>query len=67
MNIEAVATTVAMTTARTAKAGIATPSIATLVKVANTPPAGVNAPYIQLWKAAANDPVRKSTISTSAQ
>lgn len=65
-NIEAVATIVAMTAARAAKGGIATPSIPTLVKVANMPPAGVNAPYIQPWKAAAKDPVRKSTISTRA-
>jgi hypothetical protein len=31
-------------------------AVAILVKVANIPPAGVNAPYMNDWNAAAKDP-----------
>lgn len=41
-----VATPVAMSEAAIAAAGIRVPSIATLVRVANTPPAGVKPPYM---------------------
>lgn len=36
---------------------IKVPSIAMLVRVANIPPAGVKAPYMYDWKAAARDPI----------
>lgn len=48
-----IATPVAITTARIAAGGIIVPSIAMLVKVAKMPPAGVKAPYMYDWKAAA--------------
>jgi len=38
--------------------GISRPSIATLVRVAKIPAAGVKPRYTKDWKAAATDPVR---------
>lgn len=53
------ATIVAMSEATPTAAGINVPSMAMLVKVANTPPAGVNPPYMHDWKAAASVARRK--------
>lgn len=52
----ATATIVATAAATTATDGASLPSMAALVKEANNPPAGVNAPYAQDWKAAATVP-----------
>ncbi len=45
------ATIVAKTAAIMATVGINAPSMATLIKVANMPPAGVKPPYMYDWKA----------------
>lgn len=50
------ATTVERSDAAINAGGIKVPSIAMLVRVANMPPAGVNPPYMNDWKAAANVP-----------
>lgn len=49
---------VARSAATTIAGHMSVPSIAILVKVANMPPTGVNAPYMKDWKAAARDPER---------
>ena len=40
------------------------PSIAMLVNVANIPPAGVKAPYINDWNMAAREPTPKKDSAT---
>jgi hypothetical protein len=60
-----IAAPVATTAARRDAAGIKVPSIAMLVNVANIPPAGVKAPYIHDWKAAASVPLRPLADFTS--
>jgi hypothetical protein len=42
---------------------IRVPSIAMLVNVANIPPAGVKAPYINDWNMAAREPTPKKILS----
>ncbi|TKW53855.1 hypothetical protein CTA1_6030 [Colletotrichum tanaceti] len=49
-------TNVATRPAKMTTGGINVPSIAMLVRVANTPPAGVKPPYMYDWKAAASVP-----------
>ena len=59
------ATSVATTIATMVIERASVPSIAMLVSVAKIPPAGVNAPYMNAWKAAAREPMETNELAPS--
>jgi hypothetical protein len=57
------ATSVAIDIATVATGRASVPSIAMLVSVAKIPPAGVNPPYMNAWKAAAREPIETNKLA----